>query len=148
MGVSQLIVDGKIRLKNDSHIFHSEEKTIVYEDGSTLPADIVIFVAGYGDPKQLVAELAGPEVESESSNGRSPSVSSGAGSPGMGPYALHGEPLAEHAYHNGARRGPAAYGMSQQQMPPPYPGPHGLLAGIRYSVQELLAYFPDRTSVA
>ena len=62
MGASQLIVDGKIGLKNDSQISHFEEKTIVFEDGSTLPADVVIFATGYGDPKQLVAELAGPEV--------------------------------------------------------------------------------------
>lgn len=62
VGASQLIVDGKIGLKNDSHISHFTEKEIVFENGSTLPADVVIFATGYGDAKKLVGELAGEDL--------------------------------------------------------------------------------------
>ncbi|KAI5122701.1 hypothetical protein M0805_009754 [Coniferiporia weirii] len=62
VGASQLIVDGKIGLKNDSKISHFAKKTIVFEDGSEVPADVVIFATGYGDPKILVAQLVGQDV--------------------------------------------------------------------------------------
>lgn len=65
VGASQLIVDGKIGLKNDSLISHFAEKSIIFEDGSELPADVAIFATGYGDAKKLVSELAGQEVTSK-----------------------------------------------------------------------------------
>ena len=46
VGASQLIADGEIKLKNDSQISHFEEDSIVFEDGSRLPADVVIFATG------------------------------------------------------------------------------------------------------
>jgi len=64
VGASQLIVDGKIGLKNDSQISHFTKDGIVFENGSKLPADVVIFATGYGDAKDLVTELAGTEVSS------------------------------------------------------------------------------------
>ena len=86
VGASQLIVDGKIGLKNDSQISHFVKDDIVFENGSKLPADVVIFATGYvvlrfphpfpppnqrlmgrnryGNPKDLVTELAGAEVSS------------------------------------------------------------------------------------
>ncbi|EJD04564.1 FAD/NAD-binding domain-containing protein [Fomitiporia mediterranea MF3/22] len=62
VGASQLIVDGKIKLKNDSQISRFSKHSIEFEDGSELPADVVIFATGYGDPKQLVGELVGKDV--------------------------------------------------------------------------------------
>lgn len=47
VGASQLIVDGKIGLKNDSQISHFTKDEIVFENGSKLPADVVIFATGY-----------------------------------------------------------------------------------------------------
>ena len=46
VGASQLIIDGKIKLKNDSLISHFEEDGIVFENGSKLPADVVIYATG------------------------------------------------------------------------------------------------------
>ena len=62
IGCSQLIIDGKVKLKNDSQISHFSKNSIVFEDGSELPADVVICATGYGDAKGLVEQLAGPEV--------------------------------------------------------------------------------------
>ena len=47
VGASQLIVDGKIKLKNDSQISHFSKNSIVFENGSEIPADVVIFATGY-----------------------------------------------------------------------------------------------------
>ena len=46
VGASQLIIDGKIKLKNDSKMSHFSENGLVFEDGSELPADVVIFATG------------------------------------------------------------------------------------------------------
>ena len=54
IGCSQLIIDGKVKLKNDSQISHFSKNSIVFEDGSELPADVVICATGYGDTKGLV----------------------------------------------------------------------------------------------
>jgi len=62
VGCSQLIADGKVKLKNDSQISHFSETGLVFENGSELPADVVIFATGYGDMKELAEQLAGPEV--------------------------------------------------------------------------------------
>ncbi|KAJ6564733.1 FAD/NAD(P)-binding domain-containing protein [Mycena capillaripes] len=49
VGGSQMIIDGKIKLKNDSQIAKGTETGIKFEDGSELPADVTIFAAGLGD---------------------------------------------------------------------------------------------------
>ena len=61
-GCSQLIIDGKIGIKSDSQISHFTKNSIVFENGSELPADVVICATGYGDCKALVKELIGPEL--------------------------------------------------------------------------------------
>lgn len=45
-GAGQLIIDGKIKIKNDSTIKQFKEHEIEFEDGSILPADVVIFATG------------------------------------------------------------------------------------------------------
>ena len=45
-GASQLIGEGKIKLKNDSKISHFTERTLVFDNGSELEADVVIFATG------------------------------------------------------------------------------------------------------
>lgn len=84
VGASQLIIDGKIGLKSGSQISHFTKEGIVFEDGSTLSADAVVFATGcvhsiylfrplltpqslnaftrYGKPLDLLTELAGKEV--------------------------------------------------------------------------------------
>ena len=47
VGASQLIAEGKIKLKNDSQIEEFTETGLLFEDGSQLLADVVIFATGY-----------------------------------------------------------------------------------------------------
>ena len=47
VGASQLIADGKIKLKNDSQIKEYTESGLLFEDGSELPADVIICATGY-----------------------------------------------------------------------------------------------------
>jgi hypothetical protein len=46
VGASQLIIDGKIKLKNDAQIDRFTEKGLEFADGSTLDADAVVFATG------------------------------------------------------------------------------------------------------
>lgn len=46
VGASQLIIDGKIKLKNDARIARFIPKGIEFDDGSTLDADAVVFATG------------------------------------------------------------------------------------------------------
>ncbi|EJD00098.1 FAD/NAD-binding domain-containing protein [Fomitiporia mediterranea MF3/22] len=68
VGASQLIIDGKIKLKNDSAISRFSRSGIVFEDGSELPADVVIFATGLGNTKTGIAKLVGEEVVSRLSD--------------------------------------------------------------------------------
>ena len=45
-GASQLIIDGKIKLKNDSQITTFTENSLQFENGSELAADVVVFCTG------------------------------------------------------------------------------------------------------
>ena len=47
VGASQLIIDGKIKLKNDSQISRFTKNGLEFANGSTLDADVVIFATGY-----------------------------------------------------------------------------------------------------
>jgi hypothetical protein len=42
-----MIIDGKIKLKNDSQIKAFTEDSLLFENGSELPADVVVFGTGY-----------------------------------------------------------------------------------------------------
>lgn len=61
-GASQMIVDGKIKLKNDSNISRFTENGIEFENGTTLPADIVILATGYESSMVLVRNLVNEDV--------------------------------------------------------------------------------------
>lgn len=53
VGASQLIIDGKIKLKNDSPIAGFTPKGLAFEDGSTLDADVVVFATGSVVPSEV-----------------------------------------------------------------------------------------------
>ncbi|KAF8629969.1 hypothetical protein AX17_005535 [Amanita inopinata Kibby_2008] len=61
-GASQLIIDGKIKLKNDSQIKGFTENGLVFENGSELPADVVLFCTGLGEPRDGVRRICGSDV--------------------------------------------------------------------------------------
>jgi hypothetical protein len=46
VGASQLVIDVKIKLKNDSHIDRFTETCIKFQNGTELPADVVVFATG------------------------------------------------------------------------------------------------------
>jgi hypothetical protein len=45
-GTCQLIIDKKIKLKSDSNISKITENSLEFENGSELPADVIIFATG------------------------------------------------------------------------------------------------------
>jgi NAD(P)H-nitrite reductase large subunit len=46
VGGSQYIIDGRLKLKSDSLIKEISSGGIRFEDGSELPADVIIFATG------------------------------------------------------------------------------------------------------
>lgn len=62
VGASQMIIDGKIKVKSSGPIKRFTKKTLVFEDGSELEADVVIFASGFGDARKPMREIVGEEV--------------------------------------------------------------------------------------
>ncbi|KAG1751336.1 FAD/NAD(P)-binding domain-containing protein [Suillus paluster] len=56
-GASQMIVDGKIKLKSDGPISHFTQTGLLFEDGSILDADVVVFATGYADARAAYRAL-------------------------------------------------------------------------------------------
>ncbi|KAG2049975.1 hypothetical protein BDR06DRAFT_974797 [Suillus hirtellus] len=47
IGASQMIIDRKIKLKSDGPILRFTQTGLLFEDGSTLDADVVVFTTGF-----------------------------------------------------------------------------------------------------
>ena len=62
VGASQLIIDGKIKLKAGSSIESFTRTGMKFADGSTHDADVVLFATGYGDPREPIRQILGPEL--------------------------------------------------------------------------------------
>ncbi len=62
VGASELIADGRIKLKSGVEIERLTEESVVLNDGSELKADLVVYATGYGSMNQWAAELISPEV--------------------------------------------------------------------------------------
>jgi putative flavoprotein involved in K+ transport len=61
VGASDLVADGDVKLKNGA-VDHLSEDAVVMEDGTELPADLVVFATGYGSMNGWAADLISPEV--------------------------------------------------------------------------------------
>ncbi|KAF9538185.1 hypothetical protein CPC08DRAFT_756400 [Agrocybe pediades] len=61
-GGSKLIAEGKIKLKSGSQIVRFTQKSIVFEDGSELEADVVVFATGLGKQTDKIARVLGPTL--------------------------------------------------------------------------------------
>ena len=61
VGASGLIADGKIKLQN-GQVDHLTENAAVMEDGTELPADLVVYATGYGSMNGFVADLVSQEM--------------------------------------------------------------------------------------
>ena len=62
VGASDLVADGKIKLKSGVGVERIKEHSIVFTDGSELPADLIIFATGYGSMNGWAAQLISKEV--------------------------------------------------------------------------------------
>jgi putative flavoprotein involved in K+ transport len=61
VGASQLVADGAIALAQ-GQVVRLTEDAVVLEDGTELPADLVVYATGYGSMNGWVADLISPEV--------------------------------------------------------------------------------------
>ena len=61
VGASDLVANGDVKLKNGA-VDHLGEDAVVMEDGTELPADLVVFATGYGNMSEWAAKLISPEV--------------------------------------------------------------------------------------
>jgi putative flavoprotein involved in K+ transport len=62
VGASQLVIDGRIKLKSPAEIERIAEQTVLLSDGSVLPADLIVYATGYGSMNEWAAQLISPEV--------------------------------------------------------------------------------------
>jgi putative flavoprotein involved in K+ transport len=62
VGASDLIIDGKIKLKSGVTIKEIKPRSILLSDGSELPADLIVYATGYGSMNGWAAQLISQEV--------------------------------------------------------------------------------------
>jgi putative flavoprotein involved in K+ transport len=62
VGASDLIADGKIKLKSGVTVKEIKEHSVVFSDGSELPADLIVYATGYGSMNGWAAKLISKDV--------------------------------------------------------------------------------------
>jgi putative flavoprotein involved in K+ transport len=62
VGASDLVADGKIKLKSGVDVAELKEHSVVLSDGSELDADLVVYATGYGSMNGWAADLISREV--------------------------------------------------------------------------------------
>jgi putative flavoprotein involved in K+ transport len=62
VGASDLIAEGKIKVKQGVGITRFTRDGLEFDDGSTLPADIVVLATGYDNMRESARRLFGDEV--------------------------------------------------------------------------------------
>ncbi len=61
VGAADLVADGKVKLAH-GRVDHLTEDAVVLEDGTELPADLVVYATGYGSMNGWAADLISQEV--------------------------------------------------------------------------------------
>ncbi len=61
VGASQLIIDGKIKLAHGT-VAEITEDAVVLDDGTVLPADVIVYATGYGSMNGWAEDLIGRDV--------------------------------------------------------------------------------------
>jgi putative flavoprotein involved in K+ transport len=61
VGAAELVADGEVKLAH-GQVDHLTEDAVVLEDGTTLPADLVVYATGYGSMNGWVADIVSPAV--------------------------------------------------------------------------------------
>jgi putative flavoprotein involved in K+ transport len=62
VGASDLVADGKIKLKSGVDVVELKEHSVMLSDGSELEADLVVYATGYGSMNGWAADLISREV--------------------------------------------------------------------------------------
>ncbi|WGS52782.1 NAD(P)/FAD-dependent oxidoreductase [Paraburkholderia sp. D15] len=62
VGASDLVADGKIKLKSGVDVVELKEHSVLLSDGSELEADVVVYATGYGSMNGWAADLISREV--------------------------------------------------------------------------------------
>jgi len=62
VGASELIADGKIKLKSGVTIERINAHSVVLSDGTELPADLIVYATGYGSMNGWAAKIISQEV--------------------------------------------------------------------------------------
>ncbi len=62
VGASELVADGRIKLKAGVEARQIKEHSIVFSDDSELPAELIVFATGYGSMNGWAAKLISKEV--------------------------------------------------------------------------------------
>jgi putative flavoprotein involved in K+ transport len=62
VGASELVADGRIKLRSGVEVTGIGEHSVHLSDGSELPADLIVYATGYGSMNGWAARLISPEV--------------------------------------------------------------------------------------
>ncbi|KAL4245311.1 FAD/NAD(P)-binding domain-containing protein [Abortiporus biennis] len=62
VGACQLIIDGKIKIKNDSQIDRFTKTGLKFKDGSEVQADVVLYATGFSDARDPLRAIVGEEL--------------------------------------------------------------------------------------
>ncbi len=62
VGASELIADGKIKLKSGVDVKRIKPNSLEFSDGTELPADLIVYATGYGSMNGWAAKLISQEV--------------------------------------------------------------------------------------
>ncbi|GAC1544832.1 MAG: NAD(P)/FAD-dependent oxidoreductase [Herpetosiphon sp.] len=62
VGASELIADGKIKLKSGVNVQRITENSVVLSDGTELPADLIVYATGYGSMNGWAARIISQDV--------------------------------------------------------------------------------------
>jgi len=62
VGASELIADGKIKLKTKVSIAEIKAKSVMFTDGSEVKADLIVYATGYGNMNNWAAKLISQDV--------------------------------------------------------------------------------------
>ena len=62
VGASELIADGRIKLRSGVNIEQIREDSVLLTDGTVLPADVLVYATGYGSMNGWAARLISQEV--------------------------------------------------------------------------------------
>jgi putative flavoprotein involved in K+ transport len=62
VGASELVADGKIKLKSRVGVKKIKPRAVVFDDGSELKADLIVYATGYGSMNGWAAKLISKDV--------------------------------------------------------------------------------------